>query len=378
MRVADRFPTAPDPLTGAPVIELTAGATVHHHLDYRTASFTPDGRFLAYVSHETGWPNLCLLELATGEVRRLTARRDLFPFSAVVSRDGLAVLYAAQDRLLGAGVPDGEESELGRFPGARLGALAASPDGRAVAVPLALAGGWRLVEVDLFTGATRVLADEPSPLAGVSYSPDGAWLLGLEEPGSPVAGSGRGGIRLITRDGSGGRLLIPPREGEWLAHPVWIDAGTVGFVKLHDGLYVTGLNGSPRCVFKGPIWHAAPSPAADLLVCDTIAPDLGVLLVAPRTGVWRTLCHPHSSNRGTRWTEPLPAPGSLDDPALAPLPGEPPDPAETRYGPAWTHPRPSFAPGGEAVVLTSDATGWARVRLVRIPPGWREALVGPG
>lgn len=361
-------PESRDPVTGAALVRLTDAAVYQHHLHQSGPTLTPDGAWLVWVSWETGSPNLCARLVAGGEVRRLTYRKDLAPLSPVATRDGLAVLYTARDTLVAATIEEGEETELAAFPGALTGDPAAAPDGRTVIVPVATGSRHRIVEVDLFTKAQRVLLDEPSrgPAGRVQVSPDGGRLLLEGAPGEMP--------RVLARtDRAVPADLLPETEGEWLAHPVWLSADRVAVVRWRDGLYVADLERNATCVFKGPIWHAAPNPAGTLLACDTHAPDLGVLLVAPATGRWKVLCHPRSSNRGTQWFEPLPADAPADS-SLNARPGAPPDNAESRYGPVWSHPRPSFSPDGRSVIFTTDSSGWPNVYAATIPNGWTDEL----
>lgn len=358
-----------DPVTGVALTRLTGSAVFQHHLHQSGPTLTPDGGWLVYVSWETGSPNLCARSMASGEVRRLTYRKDLAPLSPAITRDGLAVIYAARETLWAATIEEGEETELSAFAGATVGDPSVSPDGRTAVVPVATGSRARVVEVDLFTKATRILLDEPSraPAGRVQISPDGGRVLFEGGPGEMPRVLARTGDRAAPAD------LLPETEGEWLAHPVWVSASTVAVVRWRDGLYLADLAGNARCVFKGPIWHVAVHSATGLLACDTHAPDLGLLLVDPATGEWKILCHPRSSNRGTQWFEPLPAEAGADS-SLNAKPGAAPDDTESRYGPVWSHPRPSFAPDGRSVIFTTDASGWPRICAARIPDGWREAL----
>lgn len=355
-----------DPVTGVEVARLTEAPVIQHHLYFTGPTVTPDGRWLVFVSWETGSPNLCCRDLAGGDVRRLTYRRDLHPFSGVITRDGLAVLYSAGDAIRGATVPDGAETEVARFAGARVGQLAVAPDGRAVAAQVSRGGRNQVVMVDLFTGAVRVLVDTASPVGHVQVEPGGAHVLY----------SGDAAARIWTVPAAGGEPRAWPQgEGEWVTHESWLAAGRVAFVKFHDGLYVADGLAEPRALFKGPIWHAAPRPDGALLACDTHAPDIGLVLVAASTGRWKVLCHPRSSNRGTRWFEPLPAGDSAVDPSIFPPAGAPPDETETLYGPQWTHPHPSWHPDGRSVLYTSDQSGTPQVYRAMIPPAWPEDLL---
>ncbi len=357
-----------DPVTGADLTRLTGAQAYQHHLHAAGPTLTPDGGWLVFVSWETGSPNLCARQIGGADTRRLTYRPDLRPLSPAITRDGLAVIYAAGDSLQAATLADGEETELAAFAGGTPGDPGLTPDGRAAIVPVSTGTRQRLVEVDLYTRAVRVLHEEESRAAPARAlcSPDGSRILLEGGPGEMP--------RLLPRDGSASPAdLLPETEGEWIAHPAWVGTGALTVVKFHDGLYVVEPGGSARCVFKGPIWHAASDATGALLACDTHVPDIGLLLVSPATGKWKVLCHPRAGNKGARWFEPLPA-DAPPDPSLHPRPGAKPDDRESAWGPVWTHPRPSFAPDGKSVLFTTDASGWPQVMSARIPDGWRDDL----
>lgn len=354
-----------DPLTGAEVVRLTSEPVVQHHLYLTTRTCTLDGRYVVFVSHETGAPNLCCMETSTGEIRRLTYRKDLNPLSAVITSDDQAVLYTSRDAVLGATLPEGQETAIARFPGERLGQLCPAPEGRFAAFNSSSGGRHRLTELDLYSGRARIVVDSPGPIGRVQYDGGGERFLYSGEPGARV--------RVVDRDGSGDRLLYPQISGEWATHETWLNAAEVAFVKFHDGLYLSGLDGRLRTLFKGPIWHVAARADGRLLACDTHAPDIGLILISPSSGKWRTICHPHSSNKGKRWFEPLPSGAPVCGlPETEPSAGG----SESDYGPQWTHPHPSFHPDGRRVFFTSDAEGAPHVYRAGIPEEWLDELEG--
>ncbi len=355
-----------DPVTGVDIDRLTGGQAIQHHLYFTGPTVTPDGRWLVSVSWETGSPNLCCREPGSGEIRRLTYRRDLHPFSAVLTRDGRSVLASAGASLLGITLPDGVESVLAGFPGGRVGQVAMSPDGRSVIAQVSQAGAQRIVVVDLGDGSIRTVLERAGPVGHVQVEPSGEHIM--------FSGESSARIWIVPIAGGGPRSL-PQAAGEWITHEAWLAPGRVTHTKFHDGLYVTDLAGAAVPLFKGPIWHAAPRRDGLVVACDTHAPDIGLVLVAAATGRWRVLCHPRSSNKGTQWFEPLPAGESATDPSIFPPVGAPPDESETLYGPQWTHPHPSWHPDGRSVLYTSDQSGTPHIYRAFIPDGWLDDLL---
>lgn len=139
-------------------------------------------------------------------------------------------------------------------------------------------------------------------------------------------------------------------------------------VRFHDGLYRMDLSGNSRAVFKGPVWHSCIDPAAGLAVCDTHAPDIGIVLISMVTGKWKVLCYPRSSNKGRLWFEPFPPALALREEEARSAAGERPGTGENALGPSWTHPCPRFHPDGRHVIFGSDFSGTTHVYCAAIPP----------
>jgi Tol biopolymer transport system component len=89
----------------------------------------------------------------------------------------------------------------------------------------------------------------------------------------------------------------------------------------------------PKIIARGKnFWHAAVSPDGEWIISDTNWPDEGLQLVQVRTGKYKTLCYPRSS----------------------------------QGHPQWTHPHPAFSLDGKVVVFNSDRTGTCQVYLAKI------------
>lgn len=365
MRLADHLLAHRDPVTGVRIVQLTLPGAANHHLFPSPVTCTSDGRFVVFVSYETGTPNLCSLEAGKGELYRQTYRKDLNPFSATMTKDDQAVLFTAGEGLWAVTVPDGTETLMTSFAGSRLPHVAAAPDGRSAAVTVRAGERGRIVEVDLMTCAVHDVLDRDGPVGRLQYSPEGDRIM--------YSAGASGGLRAVRRDGTGDGPVVPPSPGEWIGSGAWLDGRTVIFVKFHDGLYILPDGGEARALFKGPAWHVSVRSDGKLAVFDTHSPDIGLVLISPVTGKWRTLCYPRSSNRGLRWADPLPHGDETMETSL--FGGEKAAvPEETEYGPAWTHPHPSFTPDGVGIFFTSDFSGTSQAYHAEIPPEWAGEL----
>jgi TolB protein len=223
-------------------------------------AWSPDGRFLAYVSFEGGASSIWVQELATGQRVRVSARSGINgapAFSpdgrqlalALSRRDGNVDVYllelASQQltRLTEspaidtepAWSPDGKQvyftSDRGGAPqvyriGAQPGAKAErltfegsynarpriSPDGKTLAVVTLDRGAYRIAAVALGQRGSRVLTDgrlDESP----SFAPNGAMLIYATREG------GRGVLATVSLDG-GVQQRLAGGEGD-IREPAW-------------------------------------------------------------------------------------------------------------------------------------------------------------
>jgi len=351
-------------------VQITSGKAANHHLHQSGATCTSDGRFVVHVAHESGSPNICCTEISSGELWRLTYRRDINPFSGVLTRDDMAVLFTAGESLWAVTMPDGTETLMASFAGSRVMDVGTSPDSRYAAVTLRSGGRGRIVEVDLASCECRDILVRDGVASRARYSPLGDRIL--------YAGGAGDRVRVVNRDGTGDRPFYPQPAGEWVLNEAWLDANTAIFVKFHDGLYSIGAIDGAQTLFKGPVWHPAVRADGKLVVCDTHSPDIGLVLMSSDGKKWRTFCYPRSTNRGSRWGDHLPTGDETMEVSLlageATLSGG----MESEYGPEWTHPRPSFSPDGQGIFYTSDVTGQSQVYLAEIPAEWLGFLASKG
>jgi helix-turn-helix protein/WD40 repeat protein len=158
--------------------------------------WSPDGRSLAYVRAEPNnadvW-NLWLLDLNTGESRRLTSYTSGKPRSGSWFADGRRIAYAHGTEVI---VLDTSTAEARSYqtpvPGRVVSAPAVSPDGRRIIFQVARDGGWLLELAD--GSMDRVLSDPSGDQ--YTWSPDGTqvayysrhagewnvWLAAMRKP----------------------------------------------------------------------------------------------------------------------------------------------------------------------------------------------------
>src|SRR5437899_2646828 len=118
-----------DAVTGAVLWQMTDGPAVSHHFYFTNPSFTPNGRYLLFVSYRTDRPNLFAAEVESGEIAQLTDVEDLNAFSATPARDSARIFYTAGEEVRAVYLDGGDTEVVGSFPGASLGNCHLSADG---------------------------------------------------------------------------------------------------------------------------------------------------------------------------------------------------------------------------------------------------------
>ena len=110
-------------------------------------SWSPDGRRLALVRAEARLPrvwNIWILDLATGDSKRLTSHRVGQPWGAAWFPDGRRIAYSQENRLIVRTI-DGEDVRVFNSPiRGRPPHTAVSPDGNQIILQVHRDGAWML------------------------------------------------------------------------------------------------------------------------------------------------------------------------------------------------------------------------------------------
>lgn len=356
---------AADARTGARVRQVTGHASVHHHPFFFVPAYDDAMRWLFFVSHRSGAPQVWAVARATGELLQITDRPDLEEWSAYPSPCGRWVYYTAGGRGWRAEVETGAEECVATFAratrlradgmvGAGMGTTALSRSGRWWAVAYRVGDerseSSELAVVDTRTGDASVILERAGggSIGHMQFCPDDEGLLFYAGPLTDR-------VWLVNRDGSGHRRLYGREDkAQWVTHETWIPGRReLAFVDWPHGVRAVHADtGAVRWVARFNAWHVAASRDGARMVADTNLPDAGLRLFDATGGEpGPPLCFPGASNAGAHWAGPFPYNGG----------------PVTVHAPQHTHPHPSFAPDGARVVFTSDRTGHSQVYEVTLP-----------
>ena len=343
--------TAPDPRTGILVRQVTDFPAIHHHPFFIVPAYDDAQRWLFFVSHRSGAPQILGERLDEGVVIQLTDRLDLDEWSIHPAHDGRFVYYTAAGAGWRVDLETLTEEELIRFPeveqrrvggvAGEMGTTALSWDDRWWAVHYKEGSEKALAIVDTQTGQHEVIVRRAT-IGHLQFCPDDSQLLAY-------AGPHAARLWIVNRDGTGHRPLFEQQPMQWLTHEIWIP-GTreLAVVDWPHGVFALQvLTGETRRVATFNAWHIAIDRQGERLVADTNCPDIGIQMCNCRDGIGRTqtVCFPEASNAGSHWAGRFPY-------SQGPI---------KVYAPQHTHPHPSFSPDGRRVVYTSDRSGHAQV-----------------
>lgn len=364
-----RFPSEArdmvDERTGARVRQITTAPSLHHHPFFFVPAYDDAMRWLVFISHRMGNPQVFVEELGSGDLFQLTDQPDIAEWSVHPSHDGKFVYYTA-----GAGgwrvkTDTGEQELLVDFKhaamreegmvGAAMGTTALSRCDRWWAVKFNEGQEACLTIIDTERKEWEVILRRDT-ITHMQFCPDDASLLFYAGPLTDR-------VWLINRDGTNNRRLYQRRTHEWITHESWIpNSRELAFVDWPHGMRCINVDTRhERRITSFNAWHPVSNRQGTLMVTDTNFPDIGLKTFDPRASaleVPETLCFPEATSIGEHWNGPFPyAEGPIEV-----------------YAPQHTHPHPSFSPDGSRVLFTSDRTGIAQIYEVELPDNFAPEL----
>lgn len=335
--------------TGRRVRQVTDAPCINHHPFFLAPAYAGGMRWLVFVSHRTGSPQLYAEDRAAGCILRLTDVEGLDEWS--VHPSGNHVYFAAGGSALRVCLADGQVENL--LPAGEClrcfggvvgeGTTALTRDGRFWAVRVKRREGFGVAVRDERTGRWTLEYTGPM-VAHLQFCPDDNDLLFFAGPLTDrvwILDRKQGRARRVyTRDA---------QRKQWITHESWIPGRReLSLVDWpHGVLGVQADTGEVRRIASFNAWHAISSDDGSLMAADTNFPDRGILLFDPRQNGGETalLCCPHASCMGAHWAGAFP----YDNGPIK------------VYAPQHTHPHPRFSPDGTRLVYTSDAGGHAQV-----------------
>jgi oligogalacturonide lyase len=345
-----------DPQTDVSVRQITSHPSIHHHPFFYVPAHDDAMRWLVFVSHRTGSPQLFVEERSSGRLIQLTSRNDLNEWSIHPSHDGRFVYFTAGTGAWRVNIEGFAEeclADFGDVPmlphgmvGQAMGTTALSRDDRWWAVPVKAGSLSRLHIIDTQTGYCKPILEQDL-IGHPQFHPQDANLLRYIGPAPSHEW-----LWILCRDGTGHRQVFRREDGkkQWLVHSIWnpIRREVLAIDWPHGMFGVDIDTGAVRQVCHFNAWHAMVAADGRQAVCDTTWPDRGLQLFDPQNGPAppAPLCLSQSSNAGHHWhNDHCP----YDD-----------GPVEV-YAPQHTHPHPNFSPDSRYVIFTSDRTGHAQL-----------------
>ena len=339
-----------DSATGRQVRQVTTAKAIHHHPFFLVPAYDAGCRWLFFVSHRLGDPQLFAEERASGRLIQLTEVPGLNEWSVHPCRSGRFVYFTTQEGGYRVDLASQALEKLVEFGGHRskqagmvaggMGTTALSHCGRHWAIALGAEDGVKLHVLDTESLGFELLTEHDA-IAHMQFCPDDSQLLFF-------AGNFKERLWTIQLDGGDKKQHYQREKGQWITHESWI-AGRreLAFVDWPHAVRALDIaSGAVRTIARFNAWHPVANDEGTMMITDTNGPDTGIH-VFPVDGQSEPalVCRSEATNAGEHWHGPFP----YED-----------GPIEV-YAPQHTHPHPRFAPGGRHAVFTSDRTGVAQV-----------------
>jgi oligogalacturonide lyase len=329
-------------------------AALQHHPFFYVPAYDDAMRWLFFVSHASGRPQIFAEHRPDREIVQLTRRNDLNEWSLHPSHDGRYVYFTAGSSACRINLATLQEEILAEFGdapmvasgtvGDAMGTTTLSRDDRWWAIPVREQSGSRLYLVDTHSCNVECILEAPIIFHPQFHCEDSSLLR--------YCGRYDTRIWVVNRDGSDNRLVYQrdARRKEWVVHETWIPGRReILAVDWPHGLFRVAIDSGERSDISGlNVWHPVTDRTGRRIVTDTRNPDRGICLLDMQgaSDAYEVVCQPAASNCGDHWdTDHCP----YDDGPM------------NVYAPQHTHPHPTFSPDGKYVVFTTDASGQAAV-----------------
>lgn len=357
-RSASEHSTFADPVTGATIHQITSHPSINHPTYFLQSSFTPDGSHVLFTSYRTGTAQLFEAGFPEGEIRQLTGSAAIHPFSAAIHPGGEPVFFVRGGSIRSIHRHTLEERMIIDFPGAQLGECSLGAGGEWLTAAIKDGARTGLVAGRSDGSAWHWIPFERTVIHPQFHPLDPEWLIFAADPAPRM--------HRVRRDGSGLECLYVHGNDEFVVHETFLGAtGDLVFVVWPFALRrMDWTSRRISTVAEFNAWHIAANRAGTKVLCDTNHPDQGLFLVDVVTGHRRRICLSQSSNQGSQWHRSRYA---LQEDFEAARSGAQRNlswmetPADSVYGPQWTHPHPSFSHDERLVAFASDRTGHPQV-----------------
>ena len=145
----------------------------------RAAAFSPDGKYIAYISDRTGETEIYLQDTDAQEPVQLTKGTDTYIRRLTWSPDGKTILYSdRKNQLVSVSVPDGAKKVLLTCPESEFGTIKFSSDSQWITYTKPLANQMSVVYVyNMKTGQETAVTEKWYDSGSPMFSEDGRYLI---------------------------------------------------------------------------------------------------------------------------------------------------------------------------------------------------------